>query len=148
MYKRLVYVSQAAPGVGARDTYDIIRVASNRNSHFGLTGALLFLDGYFVQLLEGQHLQVQARFQRIAQDARHHAVSLRLALDTHELLFPQDWMALRQASQIAPGVLQAHGYLPGLPEAQFDADRIVRFLLASCGRALPASLAGPVPTLA
>ena len=65
MYQRFVYVSQAAPGLGARDTYDIIRVATKRNSQLCLTGALLFLDGYFVQLLEGQPHQVQSRFDRI-----------------------------------------------------------------------------------
>ena len=140
MYQRLVYVSLAAPGLAARDTYDIIRVATNRNSQLGLTGALLFLDGYFVQLLEGQPHPVQRRFERIGADPRHHSVSLRLTLSTPELLFADDWMALRNESQIAPGVKQAFGYQPGLPEAAFDADRIVRFLLACCGRPLPASL--------
>lgn len=135
MYQRLVYVSQAAPGLGARDTYDIIRVATNRNSQLGLTGALVFLDGHFVQLLEGQPHQVQARFARIAQDPRHHGLSLRLAVLTLELLFPDDWMALRQADQIPPGVKQAFGYQPGLPPDRFDGARIVDFLLASCGRA-------------
>ena len=139
MYQRLVYVSMAAAGLGARDTYDIIRVATNRNSQLGLTGALLFLDGYFVQLLEGQPHQVQSRFDRIATDARHHALSVRLALYTPELLFPQDWMALRNDQQVAPGVKQAFAYQPGLPAAQFEGDRIVSFLLACCGRALPSS---------
>lgn len=143
MYRRLVYVSQAAPGLGPRDTYDIIRVAVNRNSQLGLTGALLVLDGHFVQLLEGQPHQVEARFQRIAADARHCALDLRQSLPTSELLFPADWMALRSEQQIAPGVRQAFGYRPGLPATQFDADRVVGFLLACCGRAAPAGAGLP-----
>ena len=143
MYQRLVYVSQAAAGLGARDTYDIIRVAVNRNCQLGLTGALLLMDGHFVQLLEGQPHQVEARFRRIAADARHHRMDLRQSLPTAELLFPADWMALRNEQQIAPGVKQAFAYQPGLPAAQFDADRIVGFLLACCGRALPAGAGLP-----
>ena len=143
MYQRLVYVSQASPGVAARDTYDIIRVAVNRNSQLGLTGALLFLDGHFIQLLEGQPHQVEARFKRIAADARHSSLSLRQTLRTSELLFPADWMALRSEQQIAPGVKQAFAYQPGLPATQFDPDRIVSFLLACCGRAASASAGQP-----
>ena len=48
--------------------YDNIRVAHNRNSECNLTGALLFLDGYFVQVLEGEPLRVQERFAIIAAD--------------------------------------------------------------------------------
>ena len=147
MYQRLVYVSQASPGVGARDTYDIMRVAINRNSQLGLTGVLLFLDGYFVQLLEGQPHQVNARFQRIAADVRHHGLDLRQTLRTPDLLFPADWMALRHDHQVAPGVRQAFAYQPGLPAAHFDANRVVSFLLACCGRTLPGGADLPAQAL-
>lgn len=134
MFERLVYVSRAAPGVGARDCYDIIRVAHNRNSQFGLTGALLLLDGHFVQVLEGDRHRVRERFRVIATDARHTAVELRQSLASDTPLFPQDWMALRSEAEIAPAVKARFGYRPGLPASQFDGERIAAFVQACCAR--------------
>lgn len=130
MFERLAYVSRAAPHIGMRDCYDIIRVAHNRNSQFGLTGALLFLDGYFIQVLEGDRCRMQERFQVIAADPRHTALELRHRQPCDTLLFPGEWMALRSAAEIDPAVLDRFGYLPGLPAAQFSGERIVEFALA------------------
>lgn len=134
MFERVVYVSRAAPGVSARDCYDIIRTAHNRNSRFGLTGALLSLDGHFVQVLEGDRHAVRERFQRIAADPRHTAVDLRQSLSCDTRLFPQDWMALRSDAEIDPEVLSRFGYLPGLPAAHFDGERIAAFVQACCAQ--------------
>lgn len=130
MYRRIVYVSRALPGLAARDCYDIIRVAHNRNSQFGLTGALLFLDGHFVQVLEGSRLRVRERFAVIAADRRHADVDLRQSLDCDARLFPDDWMALRSDAEIDPAVKRRFGYRAGLPAAQFSAERVVEFVLA------------------
>lgn len=134
MFERLVYVSRAAPGIGARDCYDIIRQAHNRNSRDGLTGALLFLDGHFVQVLEGNRHRVRERFQVIAADPRHTAVDLRQSVATDLPLFPGDWMALRSEAEIDPAVKARFGYQPGLPAAQFDGDRVVAFVQACCAQ--------------
>lgn len=132
MFERLVYVSRAAPGITARDCYDIIRVAHNRNSQFGLTGALLFLDGHFVQVLEGDRFRMRERFQVIAADPRHTDVDLRQSTPSDSLLFPGDWMALRSGDEIDPAVMARFGYQPGLPAAQFNGERIVDFVRACC----------------
>ena len=50
MHDRLVYVSRAALGIGAGEAYDNIRVSHNRNSRYGLTGALILFDGHFLQV--------------------------------------------------------------------------------------------------
>lgn len=130
MFERLVYVSQAAPGVGARDCYDIIRVAHNRNSRYGLTGALLFLDGCFIQVLEGDRFRMEERFRVIAADPRHTHVDLRYRQRCDSLLFPGEWMALRSAAEIDPVLLARFGYVPGLPAERFSGEQIVDFALA------------------
>ena len=78
MLERIVYVSRAAAGVGDREVYRIIRCAHARNGADGLTGALIFLDGWFAQLLEGPPAAVGRAFAPIAADPRHHALSLRV----------------------------------------------------------------------
>ena len=134
MYERLVYVSRAAPGVGARECYDIIRVAHNRNSQHRLTGALLFLDGHFVQLLEGEGWRLRDRLAVIAADPRHQDLVLRQSLATDQLLFADDWMALRHEAEIPPGLRTAHGLVHGWPATLTDGERLAAFVLACCRR--------------
>lgn len=138
MQHRIVYVSRAAPGLSMRDCYDIIRVAHNRNSGLGLTGALLFLDDWFIQVLEGWSSAVHARYAVIARDPRHTAVELRFDGPVAERAFPEDWMALRGDADIPAALKQAHGYLPGLPADRFSPDQVLAFVRDCCRATSPA----------
>ncbi|MCM2369916.1 BLUF domain-containing protein [Aporhodopirellula aestuarii] len=131
MYQRILYTSRATDQVSIRSVYDIIRTAHNRNSEFGVTGGLLFLDGYFIQMLEGTPYAVQTRFSRIVRDPRHDQLTIRLNEKTPELMFPSDWMALRSKPEIAVDVFIEHRYQPGLPSDQFSGEEIKAFM-ASC----------------
>ncbi len=132
MILRIAYVSRAAQGVTERDAFDIIRVAHNRNRQHDLSGGLVFIDGHFVQVLEGMPFRVRDRFDRIVCDPRHSDVDLRLEVQPRERLFEGEWMALRCAHEIDAGVLNAHGYVPGLPTSRFDGDAVVGFVRACC----------------
>jgi len=130
MYKRLIYTSRAVSSIQLCDVYDIIRVSNNRNSSLALTGGLLFLDGYFVQLLEGAPLSIAGRYYRIIQDKRHMDIEMRFEETSDELLFPNEWMAMRDISQIDPAILRSFNYQPGLPKNIFNGNRIADFLRA------------------
>lgn len=68
---RLMYVSQAAEGLGEAD-FNSILVASNRhNAEAAVTGALCLHEGFFGQILEGPEPAVRATYERIAGDPRH-----------------------------------------------------------------------------
>lgn len=135
MILRIAYVSRAAPGVVERDAFDIIRVAHNRNREHDLSGGLVFIDGYFAQVLEGLPWRVQERFERIARDARHVDVDLRLQARVRERLFEGEWMALRCAQEIDPALLRACGYAPGWPAGHFGGEPLVEFVRACCSAA-------------
>lgn len=132
MILRIAYVSRAAAGVDEREAFDIVRVAHNRNRRHDLSGGLVFVDGHFVQVLEGAPFLVRERFDRILRDPRHSDVDLRLEKRLRERLFEGEWMALRCAHEIDPRVLSAHGYAPGLPAGRFDGDAVVAFVRACC----------------
>jgi Sensors of blue-light using FAD len=113
MYERIIYVSCATPQLGMRDVYDIIRVAHNRNSRHGLTGALLFLDGHFLQVIEGDPWSLRARYEAIAADTRHLNLQLREQAATPKPSFPNEWMALRHGDAVSPQLRRQFGYTPG-----------------------------------
>jgi hypothetical protein len=132
MYERLVYVSRAVPGTTSRQAYDIIRVSHNRNSEYGLTGGLLLLDGYFIQVIEGDGFRVRERFAAICADTRHTDVDLRQSIVCEAALFPGEWMALRSDAEIPASLKERFSYVPGLPAAQFSPNRITAFVQACC----------------
>ena len=59
------------------EAVDAILAASQRNNaHAGVTGALMFTDGFFAQVLEGSMAAVEQVFERIQLDDRHSEVQL------------------------------------------------------------------------
>lgn len=137
MIERIVYVSRAAPGIGLREAYDIIRTSHNRNRQHNLTGALILIDGHFLQVLEGDAWQVRERFARIATDPRHSQVEVRLQDRVAQPTFGGEWMALRHGDAIGDDVRAAFGYAPGLPADRMDGLRLVEFARAACAQAQP-----------
>jgi Sensors of blue-light using FAD len=132
MFERIVYVSKAHPDVGARDAYDIIRVAHNRNSRCGLTGALLMLDGHFLQVLEGEGFHINERLAAICKDPRHYDVQLRSRVAVDTPAFPDEWMALRLADGVPDLVKTEFNYQPGFPPELFNAEQLLAFAQACC----------------
>lgn len=73
MYQ-LVYVSSAAPGPEPIDLDAILTVSRRNNRAAGLTGMLYADPRRFLQVLEGEEVEVLATFERIKSDPRHRAV--------------------------------------------------------------------------
>jgi Sensors of blue-light using FAD len=60
------------------------------NDAAGITGALLFLDERFGQILEGEQAAITGLFDRISRDPRHEHVTFDYLIETGDRLFP-DW---------------------------------------------------------
>jgi Sensors of blue-light using FAD len=132
MLERIVYVSRAAPGTGLETVFGIIREAHAANAKAGLTGGLIFLDGGFVQVVEGPRTALAAAFARIARDRRHEAVELRARERALCRLFQGQAMALRTRACLDPALLEGFGYRPGFPVERFPADVLLEFAVGAC----------------
>ena len=116
MLERIVQVSRAAAGLRAEDVYGIIRTAHASNTLAGLTGGLIFLDGWFAQVLEGAPgPALDACLARIARDPRHQAIERRSRERALCRLFPGQALALRTRACIDPGAPRGLRLAPGLP---------------------------------
>ncbi len=76
--RRLVYVSSNTIPAAIFDSevQAILKIANEKNSKNNITGALLFNDGYFAQVLEGPIEAVEKLFERIQEDTRHNDCSV------------------------------------------------------------------------
>jgi hypothetical protein len=68
---RLIYVSQAAAGLGYPDLIDIMQKSERNNPSAGITGMLCFGDSMFLQVLEGNRRALSQTYNRIIGDSRH-----------------------------------------------------------------------------
>lgn len=68
---QLVYLSRATTSVDRAELFDITATSMANNRAAGITGALMFCDGYFLQILEGESAVLTRTLDRIAQDPRH-----------------------------------------------------------------------------
>ncbi|WP_423821706.1 BLUF domain-containing protein [Salinisphaera sp. SPP-AMP-43] len=82
---RLVYFSRSdimAPDEDvAREIDGILERSRHNNETIGVTGALMFDERCFAQVLEGPHAAIQETFERIQCDERHRDVTV-LSFDT------------------------------------------------------------------
>ena len=76
MLVRLMYASRAVPAVDQEELIAILKKSKANNHKSGVTGALCFSEGVFIQVLEGGRTAVSKLYNRIANDARHTDVVL------------------------------------------------------------------------
>ena len=132
MLERMVYVSRAAKP-GFAEICAIVRAAHRVNAGLGVTGALLCLDGWFAQALEGPGAGLDALWDRLARDPRHVGLERRIRERGLCRLFPCP-LALRTAADLDPSLLAAFRYRPGFPVEDFPAAVLLEFLVAACRR--------------
>ena len=73
---QIMYSSQATEQMTVTDLEKILTDARAGNEARNVTGALVFVDGVFFQLLEGDEAVVRNLMANIASDTRHHSVKV------------------------------------------------------------------------
>ncbi len=67
----IVYASAATVPFSREELVKLLSIARRNNSKIGVTGVLLYLDGSFLQVLEGHEENIETVFKRVEKDARH-----------------------------------------------------------------------------
>lgn len=76
MLIRLIYVSQATVRFDTSNLDALLELSRRNNDRLGITGMLLYRDGDFVQILEGEEAAVREIYGRIVADSRHAKIIL------------------------------------------------------------------------
>ena len=72
----LIYASVATQELGTEQLTDLLRQSREANERVGLTGMLLYSDGNFFQVLEGEPEEVDKLYEKLHQDKRHTQLTL------------------------------------------------------------------------
>ena len=110
----LVYLSAATVWFSNQDLTDLLAKARENNTKLGVSGMLLFKEGNFLQVLEGESSTVIALFKKISKDPRHRKVVALSQAPIHQKDFP-DWsMGFKDLSATAE---RPEGFTPFLSRA-------------------------------
>jgi len=72
----LIYCSAASTSFPPENLQRLLERARRRNTELGITGMLLYADGSFFQVLEGEEPIIDGLFDRIVRDQRHQDITL------------------------------------------------------------------------
>lgn len=95
---QLVYSSEPKKRMMKSHLYKILRQSRINNKLDNVTGLLVFVDGMFLQVLEGQDDSVKKIFERIKADERHQNINILFEGNVEERAFPKWEMAYASPS--------------------------------------------------
>lgn len=72
----LVYVSITPNEMSDNDLQEILKKSRAKNANANITGMLIYRDGFFAQVLEGELEDIENLFALISKDKRHRIVFL------------------------------------------------------------------------
>ena len=73
-YYYIIYFSAATYKLSEYNLEALLQKAYQSNQALNITGILMYYDGAFAQVLEGDYAAVQQLYQKIGQDSRHHQI--------------------------------------------------------------------------
>ena len=71
---QIIYSSKSATPMQMDELEELLEHARSSNAEKGITGALVYVDGVFLQILEGEPEAVQELMGKISKDFRHETV--------------------------------------------------------------------------
>ena len=104
----LIYVSSAVETFSNEELVSLLQTRRGNNTADRVTGMLLYKEGNFMQVLEGEEEKVRRLHDRIQRDPRHRGLITLLEQRTAERQFSGWSMGFRNLSD--PGVRETPGY--------------------------------------
>ena len=92
----LLYASNATERVSEAVLDALLTECRRRNPQIDITGILLYQDGNFIQVLEGEQAAVMQLFAKIERDPRHHGMLVLSERDIEQRSFPGWSMGFRR----------------------------------------------------
>jgi hypothetical protein len=86
----LVYTSHASHPLSQNELIELLRESRNNNTSLNITGMLVYLNGKFIQVIEGRKASVLDLFNRIISDTRHRRVIKVMEGNSSTRIF-KDW---------------------------------------------------------
>lgn len=117
------YLSRATRDMSAADLLGLLMHAREKNLASGITGMLLYGNGTFLQVIEGEDAVIEGLVERLGRDSRHAEVRILSRRAVPERQY-SDWSM--GFEQVSDGALEAVDGLRDFGAADFTFDELAR----------------------
>ena len=104
----IIYLSAGTKWFDEPELQAILASSNEHNSRNNITGLLLYNQGDFIQLLEGEESDVMATFERISLDARHKGITHIASGQLKKRNFPRWAMGFKLLNDLSMQPLKAY----------------------------------------
>ncbi|WP_461453486.1 BLUF domain-containing protein [Mucilaginibacter sp.] len=105
----IIYLSAGVNWFNEEELTEILAVSNQNNPRDNVTGLLLYSEGNFIQLLEGEEQDVKNVFTRISNDQRHKGIAIIASGNIDHRNFPEWAMGFKSIN--AGDLTELNGYL-------------------------------------
>lgn len=106
MLIQLVYLSSSRQLLNDSELAAILEKSQRNNAMLDITGALIYHDGNFIQLLEGPEENVLALYEKIKEDQRHSSVTTLIQSPIQQREFSSWSMAFQNVDKLPAEILE------------------------------------------
>jgi hypothetical protein len=106
-FRQVVYISHATVTWSKNELNELVEVSRRNNKKYGITGALLYLENAFIQVIEGEDVAISQLLDKLYADARHRNVRI-VSDNIAQVRYFQHWsMGIVKAAEVdRPQVLE------------------------------------------
>jgi hypothetical protein len=119
---RLLYASTVSKDFDPAQLDNILHEARKRNGRQNITGLLFFTTQHFIQCIEGSRAAINALYNDMMRDSRHHNLILLSYREIDERMFHKWQMAYIAPGEISEEILNKHSAGPGFTPEQISED--------------------------
>lgn len=101
MLYKLLYVSRATRELSDNDLEDLLTVSRRNNERLNLTGVLVYANGQFLQVLEGEEEPIRRLYNAIRRDDRNSDHRIIARNPVADRMFPSWSMAFQNLDKIS-----------------------------------------------
>ena len=118
MIHRLIYLSSTPNRISPDDIQSILAQSRQNNARDHITGLLIFHDGSFLQILEGEKDEVLTCYRRINRDTRHSGCIILQSEDVPARQFGEWDMAYVPFAELPSGCRKSYIDLTALRDTE------------------------------
>lgn len=122
--RQILYVSKAVQSISDTELHDIARQARAKNKQNGITGALLFTEDSFIQVIEGDNESIERLLDTLRADKRHRDMTILMDRKVPSRDFSNWSMGMIRASDVkkAGEMREIHSAGKDSPDADDETD--------------------------
>jgi len=128
MLYNLCYVSSSKASLTAKDLEHLFHVNKRNNMELNISGILVYNNGNFLQILEGEKQKIDSLYKKISKDHRHSDIIKLISTSINERIFKDYENGFIIVNDIKK-LKQLENYLNWLKEAEIKSvDKVIRII--------------------